>query len=91
MDGRTDKQTYLLVEMQFYISVMFLGLPDDVQEKPSFLQLKKTRCRPTNRRTDRPFYRDARMHLKKQEKDIDKFIQLIDASFSTFCFNFIHS
>ena len=28
--------------MQFYISVMFLGLPDDIhEEKPSFLQSKK--------------------------------------------------
>ena len=34
----TDQQTYLPVEMQFYISVMFLGLPDDIhEEKPSFL------------------------------------------------------
>ena len=56
MDGRTDKQTYLLVEMQFYISVMFLGLPDEHDEKPSFLRLKKTHYgradRPTDGRTD---------------------------------------
>ena len=39
-----DQQTYLPVEMQFYISVMFLGLPDDMhEEKPSFLELKKKR------------------------------------------------
>ena len=29
-DGRTDQQIYLPVEMQFYISVMLLGLPDDL-------------------------------------------------------------
>ncbi len=40
--------------MRFYISVMFLGLPDDMnEEKPSFLQLKKTE-RPTNGPTDGP-------------------------------------
>ncbi len=33
-----NQQTYLHVEMQFYISVMFLGLPDETyEEKPSFL------------------------------------------------------
>ena len=49
---RTDQQTYLPVEMQFYISVMFLGLPDDIlEEKPSFLQFKKNALR-TDRRTN---------------------------------------
>ena len=39
--------------MQFYISVMFPGLPDDIhEEKPSFLELKKNAL-PTDRRTDR--------------------------------------
>ena len=54
MDRRTDQQTYLPVEMQFYISVMFLGLPDDIHdEKPSFLQFeKKTHYGPTDQRTD---------------------------------------
>ena len=34
-DRRTDQQTYLPEEMQFYISMMFLGLPDDIhEEKP---------------------------------------------------------
>ena len=56
--------------MQFYISVMFLGLPDDInEEKPSFLESKKTHYGPTDgpadQRTDRPSYRDARTHLKK--------------------------
>ena len=65
-----DQQTYLPVEMQLYISMMFLGLPDDIHEdKPSFSQLKKTHYGPTKRpmdgRTDRPSYRDARTHLKK--------------------------
>ena len=58
--------------MQFYISVMFLGLPDDIhEEKPSFLQFKKNALRThrptdgrTDGRTDRPSYRDARTHLK---------------------------
>ena len=36
-DRRTDQLTNLPAEMQFYISVMFLGLPDDRnEEKPSF-------------------------------------------------------
>ena len=39
MERWMDQQTYLPIEMQFYISVMFLGLPDDIhEEKPSFLQ-----------------------------------------------------
>ena len=68
--------------MQFYISVMFLGLPDDIHdEKPSFLQFKKkTRDGPTNqrtdgrtdRRTDRPSYRDARTHLKMKNEKVAK-------------------
>ena len=63
-DRRTDQLTYLRVEMQFYISMMFLGLPDDIhEEKPLFLQFKKNELR-THRRTDRPSYRDARTHLK---------------------------
>ncbi len=42
-DRRTDLQTCHTKEMQFYISAMFLGLPDDIhKEKPSFsLQFKK--------------------------------------------------
>ena len=56
MDRRTDQQAYLPVEMQFYISVMFLGLPDKIhEEKPSFLQFKKNALptdRPTDGRTD---------------------------------------
>ena len=66
MDRRTDQQFYLPVEMQFYISVMFQGLPDDIHvEKPSFLQSKKKALRTdkptdgltngwTDRRTDGP-------------------------------------
>ena len=57
-DRRTDQLTYLPVEMQFYISVMFLGLPDDIhEEKPSFLQFKKNALPthgPTDGRTDGP-------------------------------------
>ncbi len=52
MDKRTDQHTYLPVEMQFYVSVMFLGLPDDIhEEKPSFLRFKKNAL-PTDGRTD---------------------------------------
>ena len=52
MDGRLDQQTYLPVEMQFYVSMMLLGLPDDThEEKPSFLQFeKRITARPTDRR-----------------------------------------
>ena len=55
MDGPTGLPP---IEMQFYISVMFLRFPDDEhEEKPSFLEFKKTHYgptdRPTNRRTDR--------------------------------------
>ena len=57
MVGRMDQQTYLPIEKQFYISVMFLGLPDSIlEEKPSFWQSKKNALRtdgPTDRRTDR--------------------------------------
>ena len=56
-DRQTDQQAYFPIEMQFYISVMFLGFPDEInKEKPSFLQLKKNAMytdRPTNQRTDR--------------------------------------
>ena len=39
--------------MQFYIFVMLLGLPDNIhEEKPSFLQLKKTRYGRTDGPTD---------------------------------------
>ena len=53
-DRRTDQQTNLPVEMQFYIFVMLLVLPDDIhEEKPSFLQFKKkTRYGWTDGRTD---------------------------------------
>ena len=55
--------------MQFYISEMFLSLPDNIQEeKPSILNFENNWLRtdgPTDQRTDRPSYRDARTHLKK--------------------------
>ena len=52
-NGGTDEQTDLPEEIKFYISVMFLGLPDDIhEEKPSFLQFKKKNALPTDRRTD---------------------------------------
>ncbi len=47
-----DQQTYLPVEMLFYISAMFLGPPDDIhEEKPSLFGLNKNALQ-TNRRTD---------------------------------------
>ena len=59
MERRTDQQTYLPIEMQFYISVMFLGLPDNIQEeKPSFFNFENNWL-PTDGRTDRPT--DGRM------------------------------
>ena len=49
--GQTEK--YLLTEMQFYISVMFLGFPNEIQEgKPSFLDFENNWLR-TDGRTDR--------------------------------------
>ena len=68
IDGRTSRYTFLPVEVQFCVSVMFLGLPDDIhKEKHSFLQSKTNALRTdgrTDRRTDRPSYRDATTHLK---------------------------
>ena len=55
MDRRMDQQTYLLIEMQFYISVLFLGLHDNIQEeKPFFSSLKKTGYGPMDQLTDGP-------------------------------------
>ena len=73
MDRRTDQQAYFPIEMQFYISAMFVGFPDEIhEEKPSFLDFENNWLRtdrrtdgPTDGRTDRPGYRDARTHLKK--------------------------
>ena len=63
MDRWTDQQTYLPIEMQFYISVMFLGLPDNIQEEkpPFFSTLKITGYRPMDRRTYKPPYRDLKI------------------------------
>ena len=50
-ERRMDQQKYLPIEMQFYISVMFLDLPDDIHEekKPSFLDFRNNW---TDARTD---------------------------------------
>ena len=54
MDRRTEQQAYFPIEKQFYISVMFLGFPDQIyDEKPSFLDFENNWLR-TDRRTDRP-------------------------------------
>ena len=53
MNRRTDQQAYFPIEMQFYISVMFLDFPNEIhEEKPSFLDFKNNWLR-TDRRTDR--------------------------------------
>ena len=52
MDRRTDQKAYFPLEMQFYISVMFLGFPDEIhKEKPSFLDFENNWLR-TDRGTD---------------------------------------
>ena len=54
MERWTDQQTYLPIEIQSYISVMLLGLPDNIQEeKPSFFNFENNWLR-TDRRTDQP-------------------------------------
>ena len=35
MDRWIDQKAYFPIEMQFYISVMFLGLPDNILEEKS--------------------------------------------------------
>ena len=53
MDRWTDQQAYFHIEMQFYLSVMFLGFPDKIhEEKPSFLDFENNWLR-TDGRTDR--------------------------------------
>ena len=72
-DRRTDQLTYLPIEMQFYISMMFLEFPDKIHGgKPSFLDFENNWLRtdgrtnaPTIRQTNRRSYRDARTHLKR--------------------------
>ena len=42
MDGRSDQQAYSPIEMQFYISAMFVGFPDEIHKvNPSFLDFEK--------------------------------------------------
>ena len=54
MGRRTDQQAYFPIEMQFYISVMFLGFPNEIQEgKPSFLDFENNWLR-TDGRTNGP-------------------------------------
>ena len=62
MDRWTDQQAYIPIEMQFYLSVMFLGFPVKIhEEKPAFLDFENNLLRtagptdgPTDGRTDRP-------------------------------------
>ena len=54
MDRRSDQQAYIPIEMQFYISVMFVGFPDEIhEEKPTFLDFENNWLR-TDGRTDGP-------------------------------------
>ena len=53
MDRWTDQQAFFPIEMQFYISVMFLSFPDKIhKEKPSFLDFENNWLR-TDRQKDR--------------------------------------
>ena len=80
MDRQTDQKAYFPIEMQFYISVMLLGFPDEIhKEKPSFLDFENNWLRTDGRtdrrtdgRTDRPSYRDAMTHLKIGERRSDE-------------------
>ena len=81
MERRTDQQTYLPVEIQFYISVMFLDLPDNIQEeKPSFFNFENNWLRNDQRTdgwTERPSYRDVRTHLKMAESLTPELVTLL--------------
>ena len=76
MDRRTDQQAYFPIEMQFYISAMFVGFPDEIyEEKSSFSHFENNWLRtdrPKDGRTDRPSYRDARTHLKSRAEHVMK-------------------
>ena len=51
-DRRTIRRTRPHIEMQFYLSVIFLGFPDKIhEEKPSFLDFENNWLR-TDGRTD---------------------------------------
>ena len=66
--------------MQFYISVMFLGFPDEIhEEKALFSNFENNWLRTDGRtdgRTDRPSYRDARTHLKIEEREREKWTEI---------------
>ena len=52
MDRQMDQQAHFPIEMQFYISVMYLGFSDKIhEEKPSFSDFENNWLR-TDRRTD---------------------------------------
>ncbi len=56
MDRQTNQQAYFSIEMQFYISAMTVGFPDDVhKEETSFLDFENNWLRTdgsTDQRTD---------------------------------------
>ena len=57
MDRRTDQQAYfsISIEMQFYISAMFVGFPDEMhEEKHSFFDFEQA------------LFLDASSHLYKR-------------------------
>ena len=50
MDLGTDQQAFFPIEMQFYISAMFVGFPDEIhEEKPSFLDFENNWLRTDGR------------------------------------------
>ena len=51
MVRRTDQQVYFPIEMQFYISAMYVGFPDEMHEEKPFLDFKNNWLR-TDRRAD---------------------------------------
>ena len=62
MERRTDQKAYFPIEMQFYISVMFLSFPDEIlKEKPSFLDFENNWLR-----TDRPTDHQTYLPVEKQ-------------------------
>ncbi len=55
MDRRTDQQGCFPIEMQFYISAMFVGFPREIHEgKPSFLDFENNWLQTADGPTDGP-------------------------------------
>ena len=66
MDRRTEQWAYFPIEMQFYISAMFVGFRDEMhEEKPSFLHasshLYNRACPSVGRSVGNAFFLIAKM------------------------------